>query len=115
MDGAQQECPAPLVPAKLQEAACVRQLPYLVLNLAKPAMVPLLQLRRVHMGGEALVKALEGQGELQAEPVEGHGLHPGLLKNVVGGGPDRGQIVDQGARPIENDVADHGRSVGGEQ
>src|SRR5204863_249272 len=49
----------------------------------------------------------EGQTELRAELVEGQFGNLRLAKNKIGRFPDRGQIVHECSRPIEDNVANH--------
>jgi len=75
------------------------------------AVEPFLQLAHGDVRGMAVVKFFEREGEFGPELFEGHGGLAGAGEDVIGGLEDGGQVVHEGARPVENDVANHGVSV----
>ena len=109
MHGAQQERAQLARPAELQELARVRQRADRVLHLPEPAVKPVLQLRQRDVRHVLVVEDRERQAKLGAELLQGHLRPLGLRQHVIGRLPDRGQIVHQRARPVEDDVPNHGR------
>ena len=113
MHRAQQECAQLARPAELQELARVRQGADRILHLAKTVVEPLLQLGQRNVRHVPVVKDRERETELRAELFQAHLRPRRLRQHVIGGLPDRRQVVHQGARPVEDDVPNHAASVTG--
>src|ERR1044071_5096043 len=73
---------------------------------------PFLQLRQRDMRHMPIVESFEGQTKFRAKLFESQFRDASALKNVIAGPPDRRQIIHQRARPVEDDVANHLRTVG---
>ncbi len=117
VDGAEDERLEVVLAAEFEELAGVGEWGDGVLDLAEALVEPGFELGGGDVGEVAFVEAGEGEAEFGAELVEAKRLETGLLKDEVGGLPDGGQIIDQGAGPVEDDVADHAWECrgGGEQ
>ena len=87
----------------------MRQCADRILHLAEPAVKPLFQLRQRNVRHVPVVEDRKWQAKLRAELLQAH-LRPARLRqHVIGGLPDRRQVVHQRARPIEDDVPNHAR------
>ena len=111
MRGAEEKGANFLAAAEFEEFAGVRQFHHGTLGALKLAMEPFLQLRHGHAGQVAVVKLFEWQREFGAKLFQAHGWPAGLGQNIIGSLQDGGQVVDKGARPVKNDVANHGESL----
>jgi len=108
VDGAQHERAHVAGAAKFQEIARVRQFQHGILNLTVMAVEPVFQLRQRHVRCVALIKIRERQGKFRAKLLQRHFGAVSLVEHKVGRLPDGGQIVHERARPVEDDVTDHG-------
>jgi hypothetical protein len=82
-----------------------------VLRLAKLRVEPGFQLVHRDFGGVAIVKLGERERKFGAKLFQGHDRFAGLRQNKIGGFEYRGKVVDQRARPIKNDIANHGANL----
>jgi len=110
---AQQKCAHLAGAAEFQKLPRVRQRADGVLHLPEAAMKPCFELRQRDVRRVLVVKRGERQLKLRAELLQRHLGAIGLCQDIIGRLPDGGQVVHQRARPVEDDVADHGRSVNG--
>jgi hypothetical protein len=108
VDGAQQKRPQFFGAAKAQEIARVRQFADRKLRAFVFRVKPFFELRHRHARRVAVVKLRERQGELRAKPFQRHLRLAHLREDKVGRLQHGGQIIHQRARPVENDVANHG-------
>ena len=76
-------------------------------------MEPGLELRKRNVRNVAVVKDGKRQTKLGAKLFETHLGALRLHEDVVGGLPDGRQIIHQRARPIEDDIPNHGWSLTG--
>src|ERR1035437_9674417 len=111
IDGAQQEGAELASAAKLQELARVGQRADRALHLAEPAVEPGLQLREGNVRHVPVVENRKRQAELGAKLFQAHLRPLGLSEDVVGRLPDGGQVIHERARPVEDNVPNHGPSV----
>ncbi len=107
MNAAKQKRPELLLPAKIKKFHGVWQRLDLFLLILEAGLVPFLELFQRHSRRHALVKFIKGQAELGAEFLARHRRSTGLLERVIGRAPNRRQVINQRARPIENDGANH--------
>jgi 23S rRNA pseudouridine2457 synthase len=70
-------------------------------------MEPVFQLRQRHVRRVAIVKIRERQGKFRAKLFQRHFGAVGPGEDKIGRFPDGRQVIHQGARPVEDDVADH--------
>jgi hypothetical protein len=66
---------------------------------------PLFQLRELDMRHVPVIKDGKREAEFCAKLVEGHFRPAGQPQDMVGGLPDRREIIYQRSRPIKNDIA----------
>lgn len=111
MNGAEEKQPQPARAAEFQKFAGVRQRHDGILSLAEGAVKPDFQLRHGNVRQMAVVEFLKGQAKLRAELFEGHRLALRLGEDVIRRLPHGGQVIDERARPVENNVADHHRQL----
>jgi 23S rRNA pseudouridine2457 synthase len=107
VDGAQQKQADFFCAAEFKKIARVRQLDHRGLRPLEAAVKPRFKLRHRDVWGVAAVKFGERQAEFRAKFFQRHLGLARLRQNKVGGLQNGGQIVHQGSRPVEDDVADH--------
>ncbi len=108
VDGAQQKRAEPAGAAELQKGPRVRELGDRVLELPIGGVEPFLELRHGHVRRVPVVETGEGQLKFRAKLRQRHRGLSGLREDKIGRLQHGGQIIHQRARPVENDVADHG-------
>ena len=111
VDGAQEEGAEIAGAAELEKVAGVGEGADGVLGQAETGVEPGFELGHGHMGSMALVKIGERQGKFRAKLLERHFLLAGLREDKIGGLQDGGQIVHQRARPVEDDIVNHGAKL----
>jgi hypothetical protein len=91
----------------------VRQRLDRILNLFEVPMKPRFQLGQRDVRRVAVVKPLEWEGELGPELVEGQRGQAGPVQHVIRRLEHSRQVVHQRARPVEDDVPNHGGTIKG--
>ena len=89
----------------------MRQLANRVLHLLESAVEPGFQLRQGHVRHMAFVEDCEGEAKLGPELFEAYFRALRLAEDIIRRLPDRGQIVHERARPVEDDISNHTPSV----
>lgn len=85
----------------------MRQLTDRILNLLETTVEPGLQLWEEDMRNVPLIEAGEWQREFRPKLFQAHLGAASLGKHIIARLPNRGQVIHQGARPIEYDVPNH--------
>jgi hypothetical protein len=104
MDCAEYEIPQLAGTTEFKEVTGVWQLTNRVLDLPKPVVEPIFQSGQRNMRSVPVVKGGEGKAKFRPELVQTHFRPVCLSQDVVGGSPNRRQVIDQGSRPVENDI-----------
>jgi hypothetical protein len=107
MDTAQQKHPDLLLATEFQKLTSVGQFDHRGLRPLELGVKPGFQLLHGQIRGVALVKVREWQAEFGAELFQGHFLFAGADQDEIRSLEDGGQIIHQGTRPVEYDVANH--------
>jgi hypothetical protein len=107
MDAAEEEGAQARSSAELEEGAGMRNFFDGNLGLFEMGMEPFFQLRHGDLGKVAFVKASERKAEFGSKLFESQFGDPGLAKDKVSRPPDDRQVIDQRARPVEDDVPNH--------
>jgi hypothetical protein len=107
MDGAQHKGFDSSGSAELKELARVRQSDDRVLHFFELTMKPGLELGHGHVWNEAIVEGREWEAKLCTKLLNAEFSQTSLDENKVRGPPNRRQIIDEGAGPVEDDVTNH--------
>jgi uncharacterized delta-60 repeat protein len=108
MHCAQEEEPEFAAAAVIQKFPSVRKFADGILDGAEMSMEPFFELRHGNIWGEPIIKLFEREAEFGSKGFQSDFLEAGPAEDVVGGFPNSGQIIHQGAGPIKNDVSNHG-------
>jgi 23S rRNA pseudouridine2457 synthase len=111
VDGAQQKRAKFSGAAKFQKVARVRQFGHGSLRLPEAVMKPVFKLRQRDVRRVTVVKLRERQGKFRAELFARHFGFARLRQNKIGRLQNGGQIVNQSAGPVEDNVADHAENL----
>ena len=111
IDGAEKEGAKFVGAAEFEKFASVGEFADGVLALTKRGMKPGLELRERDMADMLLVEEGEREPKFSAKLFEAHFGSLGLGEDVIGGFPDGGKVVNECARPIKDDIANHCWSV----
>ena len=108
IDGAENEASNFFRFAKLEKLDGVGQGQHIAADLAEVSVKPFFELVERDVRDVAVVKVGERKLKLGPKLVERQGRGSRLFENVVGRLPDPGEVVYKRARPVENDIPNHG-------
>src|SRR5256885_17112575 len=103
MHAAQQERLQTTIPAELEELPRVRQFRDGILHLLQLRMEPDFKLRHRNIRQITFIKLGEGKAKLAPKLLNRQFGNASLAEHIVSGTPNRGQIIDQRPRPVEDD------------
>ena len=96
--------------AELQEFPGIRQHFHRSIGNAEGVPEMVFQFIQIRVGEHPGIIVRIGKLEFRAKFIPVHAGFPVLGKDVVGGVQRQGQVVHQGARPVENDIFKHGNA-----
>ncbi len=96
-----------MLPTEFKKSSGVWNFTNRLVELAKPPMKPFFQLRRRDMRRVLGVEVLKRKAKFRSKLVEGERGHTRLFKYIIRCLPDRRQVVNESARPVKDDIAQH--------
>jgi len=108
MNGAQKKGSKTTFAAEEKKLARVGEGDDGILDVTEAGMEPGFELFDADVWDVAVIKRFERQAEFGAELLEAQFRSAGFLEDMIAGFPDGWEVIDESARPVEDDVADHG-------